>query len=163
MGDVAASGGYYISCNANTIYAEPNTITGSIGVFGIIPNMQELLNEHLGVTVDGVKTNHYADLIDHSAVRSPADEEPHHPAVHRPLLRHLHQSRGRRAHMTQAQVDSIAQGRVWTGVDAKRLGLVDELGGLEAAITDASKLAGLRRGLPHRGLSRAGGCLQGAC
>ncbi|MBK6626252.1 MAG: signal peptide peptidase SppA [Flavobacteriales bacterium] len=142
MGDVAASGGYYISCNANTIYAEPNTITGSIGVFGIIPNMQELLNEHLGVTVDGVKTNHYADLFDVSRPLR-ADERT---LIQELVDRFYENFKARVAEgrkMTVAQVDSVGRGRVWTGTDAKRVGLVDELGGLEDAITAAAHMAGL--------------------
>ncbi|MBV6403532.1 MAG: signal peptide peptidase SppA [Flavobacteriales bacterium] len=144
MGDVAASGGYYISCNANTIYAEPNTITGSIGVFGIIPNAQELLNEHLGITVDGVKTNHYADLFD---VSRPLRPDEH--ALIQGMVDRFYETfkervaQGRK--MSVAQVDSVGRGRVWTGTDAKRVGLVDELGGLEDAIAAAARMAGLEK------------------
>ncbi|MBK9286525.1 MAG: signal peptide peptidase SppA [Flavobacteriales bacterium] len=145
MGDVAASGGYYISCAANKIYADPTTITGSIGVFGMIPNMQGFFNDKLGITFDGVKTNTYAGMMTTSRALT-ADEKR---IIQQFIDRFYDTFTSRVAegrHMTQAQVDSIAQGRVWTGVDAKRLGLVDELGGLEAAITDASKLAGLTEG-----------------
>ncbi len=144
MGDVAASGGYYISCNANSIYAEPNTITGSIGVFGIIPNAQELLNQHLGITVDGVKTNHYADLFDVSRPLRP-DEQ----ALIQGMVDRFYETfkarvaQGRK--MSVAQVDSVGRGRVWTGTDAKRVGLVDELGGLEDAIAAAARMAGLEK------------------
>lgn len=142
MGDVAASGGYYISAPARKIFAEPTTITGSIGVFGIIPNMQGFFKNKLGITFDGQKTHKYADM----------------PTATRPLTAHEKNiiqgyiddfytgfkervAEGRK--LTVAQVDSIGQGRVWTGVDAKRIGLVDELGGLEAAIAEAANLAGL--------------------
>ncbi len=126
MGDVAASGGYYISAPASKIYASPTTITGSIGVFGMIPNMQGFFKNKLGITFDGEKTHQYADMM----------------TVSRPLTAQEKQiiqgyvddfydgfkervAAGRK--MTVAQVDSIGQGRVWTGVEAKKLGLVDEL------------------------------------
>ena len=142
MGDVAASGGYYIAAPARKIFAEPTTITGSIGVFGIIPNMQGFFKNKLGITFDGLKTHKYADM----------------PTGTRPLTQHEKDiiqgyiddfytgfkervAEGR--NLTVAQVDSIGQGRVWTGEDAKRIGLVDELGGLEAAIAEAANLAGL--------------------
>jgi protease-4 len=142
MGDVAASGGYYISCAANKIFAYPNTITGSIGVFGIIPNMQQMFNKNLGITFDEVKTNPYADYI---PVTRPLSAEE------RQILTHdiekiyaefiTHVAEGRK--LTVAQVDSIGQGRVWSGTDAKRIGLVDEFGGLSDAIAEAVKLAKL--------------------
>jgi len=143
MGDVAASGGYYISCAADKIYAYPNTITGSIGVFGIIPNMKEMFNKNLGITFDEVKTNPYADYI--PVTRPMNDGEK------RIITREIetiystfttHVSEGRK--MTVAQVDSIGQGRVWSGVDAKRIGLVDEFGGLNDAIKEAARLAKLK-------------------
>jgi protease-4 len=145
MGDVAASGGYYISCAANRIYADPTTITGSIGVFGMIPNMQGFFNNKLGITFDGVTTNPYAGMMTVNRPLTAAEKG----IIQQFIDRFYNTFTSRVAegrHMTQAQVDSIAQGRVWTGVDAKRLGLVDELGGLEAAIADASKLAGLAEG-----------------
>ena len=142
MGDVAASGGYYISCAADKIYAYPNTITGSIGVFGIIPNIREMFNKKLGITFDEVKTNPYADYIPVS--RPMTDGE-------RSIITHsiesiystfiTHVSEGRK--MTVAQIDSIGQGRVWSGVDAKRIGLIDEFGGLDDAIKEAAQLAKL--------------------
>lgn len=142
MGDVAASGGYYISAPATKIFAERNTITGSIGVFGIIPNMQGFFKNKLGITFDGEKTNKYADMM---TVSRPLTEEE--KRIIQGYVDEFYDgfkervAEGRK--MTVAQVDSIGQGRVWTGVDAKRLGLVDELGGLEAAITEAAKLANL--------------------
>lgn len=143
MGNVAASGGYYIACGANKIYAYPNTITGSIGVFGIIPNMKEMFNKNLGITFDQVKTNPYADYI--PVTRPMSDGEK------KIITRNIenfystftkHVSEGRK--MSVAQIDSIGQGRVWSGVDAKRIGLVDEFGGLNDAIAEAAKLAKLK-------------------
>lgn len=142
MGDVAASGGYYISAPATHIFAERNTITGSIGVFGIIPNMQGFFKNKLGITFDGEKTNKHADLF---TVSRPLTEEE--KSIIQGYIDDFYQgftervAEGRK--MTVAQVDSIGQGRVWTGVDAQRLGLVDELGGLEAAIIKAAELANL--------------------
>lgn len=142
MGNVAASGGYYISAPARRIYAEPTTITGSIGVFGIIPNMQGFFKNKLGITFDGAKTHEHADLYTVSRPLSETEkrmmqqwvDEFYHGFVARV-------AEGRR--LTPAQVDSIGQGRVWTGADAKERGLVDELGGLEQAIRGAAEMAGL--------------------
>lgn len=143
MGNVAASGGYYISCAADKIYAYPNTITGSIGVFGIIPNMKEMFNKNLGITFDEVKTNPYADYI--PVTRRMNDGERKIitndiETIYSTFITHV--SEGRK--MTVAQVDSIGQGRVWSGVDAKRIGLIDEFGGLNDAIAGAAKLAKLK-------------------
>lgn len=142
MGDVAASGGYYISCAASRIYAEPTTITGSIGVFGMIPNMKGFFNNKLGITFDGVKTHKYADLM---TVSRPLSEDE------KLIIQHwvddfydgfvARVAEGRK--LTHAEVDSIGQGRVWTGTDAKARGLVDELGGLEDAIAAAAEMAQL--------------------
>jgi protease IV len=143
MGDVAASGGYYIACAADKIYAYPNTITGSIGVFGIIPNMKEMFNKNLGITFDEVKTNPYADYI---TVTRPMNEGEKKIITHEIETIYstftTHVAEGRK--MTVAQVDSTGQGRVWSGVDAKRIGLVDEFGGLNDAINEAAKLAKLK-------------------
>jgi len=142
MGDVAASGGYYISAPASYIFAERNTITGSIGVFGIIPNMQGFFKNKLGITFDGEKTNKHADLF---TVSRPLTTEE--KLVIQGYIDDFYKgftervAEGRK--MSVAKVDSIGQGRVWTGVDAKRLGLVDDLGGLEAAINKAAELANL--------------------
>lgn len=145
MGDVAASGGYYISCAANKIYAEPNTITGSIGVFGIIPNMQGFFNDKLGLTFDGVKTHKYADMM---TVTRPLTEEE--KGIIQGFIDRFYATFTERVaqgrNMAVANVDSIGQGRVWTGTDAKHIGLVDEIGGLEAAIAEAAKLANLGKG-----------------
>jgi protease-4 len=145
MGDLAASGGYYISCAADRIYAEPNTITGSIGVFGIIPNMKGFWNDKLGITFDGVKTNKYADMMTTS--RPLSEEEKR--IIQGYVDRFYNSFKSRVAegrHMTVEQVDSIGQGRVWTGTRGKEIGLVDEIGGLEAAIEGAASLAKLEEG-----------------
>ncbi len=143
MGDVAASGGYYISCAADKIYAYPNTITGSIGVFGIIPNMKEMFNKNLGITFDEVKTNPYADYITVTRPMNDAEKKiitGDIENIYSTFITHV--SEGRK--MTVAQIDSIGQGRVWSGVDAKRIGLVDEFGGLNDAIKEAARLAKLK-------------------
>jgi len=143
MGNVAASGGYYISCAANKIFAYPNTITGSIGVFGIIPNMKEMFNKNLGITFDEVKTNPYADYIPVTRPMNDAEKKiitSEIETIYSTFLNHV--SEGRK--LTVAQVDSIGQGRVWSGTDAKRLGLVDEFGGLDDAIKEAASLAKLK-------------------
>ncbi|MBK9176060.1 MAG: signal peptide peptidase SppA [Flavobacteriales bacterium] len=142
MGDVAASGGYYISAPATRIYAEPTTITGSIGVFGLIPNMQGFFKNKLGITFDGTKTHEYADMM--TVSRPLTEQEKRMVQVwvdefYDGFLARV--AEGRK--LTIAQVDSIGQGRVWTGADAKDRGLVDELGGLEDAVRAAAELAGL--------------------
>ncbi len=145
MGDVAASGGYYISCAANKIFAEPNTITGSIGVFGMIPNMKGFFNDKLGLTFDGVQTHKYAGMM---TVTRPltADEK----GIIQGFIDNFYSTFTQRVaegrNMPVAAVDSIGQGRVWTGTDALRIGLVDEMGGLEAATAEAAKLADLPEG-----------------
>ena len=141
MGDVAASGGYYISCAANKIVAEPNTLTGSIGIFGMFPNMTGLFNK-VALTTDVVKTNTYADLGD---VSRPMREDEKALIQSRiesgydTFITRCADGRG----MTKAAIDSIGQGRVWTGEQAIEKGLVDELGGIEKAIAVAAKLANL--------------------
>jgi protease-4 len=143
MGNVAASGGYYIACAADKIFAYPNTITGSIGVFGIIPNMKEMFNKNLGITFDEVKTNPYADYIPITRPMNDAERmiiTNDIETIYTTFITHV--SEGRK--LTVAQVDSIGQGRVWSGVDAKRLGLVDEFGGLNDAIKEAASLAKLK-------------------
>ncbi|MCW5899310.1 MAG: signal peptide peptidase SppA [Flavobacteriales bacterium] len=142
MGNVAASGGYYISAAANKIYASPSTITGSIGVIGIIPNMQGFFKNKLGITFDGEKTHTYADLLSVSRPLTKREKQLIQTYVddfYETFLQRVAEGRN----LTRDQVDAIAQGRVWTGTDAKRLGLVDELGGLEDAIAAANELAGL--------------------
>ena len=142
MGSYAASGGYWISTFSDRIFAEPNTITGSIGVFGIIPNIQKLANDH-GVTFDSVKTGKFAGgLLTISRPRT--DEEL---AVFQKGVDWMYGqfitkvAEGRK--LSESRVEEIAQGRVWSGIDAKRIGLVDELGGLDAAIKYAGKQVNL--------------------
>ncbi len=142
MGDVAASGGYYIACAADMIYAQPNTITGSIGVFGTIPNASELLNDKLGITTDVVKTNEHADMP--SLTRPMTDFERDLMQSYVENIYDVFVTRvadGRK--MNKTQVDEIGQGRVWSGLNALEIGLVDELGGLEDAVKRAAEMAGI--------------------
>lgn len=142
MGSYAASGGYWISTFSDRIFAEPSTVTGSIGVFGIIPNIQKLANDH-GFTFDSVKTGKFAGgLLTISRPRT--DEEL---AVFQKGVDWMYSqfiakvSEGRK--LPLARVEEIAQGRVWSGTDAKRIGLVDEIGGLDAAIRYAGRQVNL--------------------
>ncbi|HIE73634.1 MAG TPA: signal peptide peptidase SppA [Flavobacteriales bacterium] len=142
MGDLAASGGYYIACAANTIVANPTTITGSIGVFGLIPNMKHFYKNKLGITIDTVNTSKHADFGGmHRRLTSfeRAKIQDHVEDIYATFISHVAEGRN----MSTAAVDDIGQGRVWTGYDAKRLGLVDVLGGLETAIDIAADLAEL--------------------
>lgn len=142
FGDVAASGGYYIGCGADSIFASRNTITGSIGVFGIIPNMQGFFKDKMGVTFDVVKTAPYADA---GAIYRPLTEQEKaiiQRGVDQIYLQFKQRvAQGRKKDM--AYVDSVAQGRVWSGDDALRLGLIDKIGGLQDAINSAARLAKL--------------------
>jgi protease IV len=141
MGNLAASGGYYIACEADTIVAQPNTITGSIGVFGLFFNTKALMNK-IGITVDTVKTARYADIMSPTRMVSPAESLIIQREIERIYDNFIsHVAKGRK--MTKAQVDSIGQGRVWSGIDAKRIGLVDVLGGLDTAIAIAARRAKL--------------------
>ncbi|GAA4908097.1 signal peptide peptidase SppA [Mucilaginibacter defluvii] len=143
MGDVAASGGYYISCAADSIFAEPNTITGSIGIFAVLPNMQKFFNDKLGVTFDNVKTSKYADLGDISRPLTPAER-----AILQNQVNHGYDvftgvvAKGRKK--SQRYIDSIGQGRVWTGKQALKIGLVDRLGNIEDAVKAAAKKADVK-------------------
>jgi protease-4 len=141
MGNYAASGGYLISTYGSKIYAEPNTITGSIGVYGLLPNVQELGNE-LGITWDGVKTNPFADLNTISRPKTEAEMQKLRQMVQQSYDRFLADvAQGRE--LERSQVADLAQGRVWSGVQAQKVGLVDELGGLEDAIAAAASMAEL--------------------
>jgi protease-4 len=143
MGDVAASGGYYIACAADSIIAEPNTITGSIGIFAVLPNMKKLFNEKLGITFDGVKTGKYADLGDVSRPLSPEERAILQNSVNRgydDFTKAVANGRGK----TQAYINSIGQGRVWTGTQALKIGLVDRLGNINDAVKSAAKKAGVK-------------------
>jgi len=142
MGDVAASGGYYIAAPATTIMANPTTITGSIGVFGLFFNLQKALDNKLGINVDVVKTNDHADFF--SVFRPMTAEEK---AVgqmfieqtYQTFIGHVSAGRG----IPVDQVDAIGQGRVWSGVNAKEIKLIDEFGGLNDAIKLAAEKAGV--------------------
>ena len=140
MGDMAASGGYYISCAADYIYAEPTTITGSIGIFGMFPNAGELLNDKLGVHFSTVKTNQFSDFGDFAR---PFTEQER--ALAQRYVNNGYELFTRRCadgrKMKQDDIKKIGEGRVWTGLHAKQIGLVDELGGLNAAIAKAKQLA----------------------
>ncbi|MBJ11159.1 MAG: signal peptide peptidase SppA [Flavobacteriales bacterium] len=142
MGDVAASGGYYIACHADTIVANPTTITGSIGVFGLLMNTQKLMKNKLGITIDTVRTNKYADMG--SMFRSLTIKERNIiqksvEDIYDTFITHVSEGRS----MSKEAVDAIGQGRVWTGTDARDLGLVDVLGGFEDAIDLAANMANL--------------------
>lgn len=141
MGDYAASGGYYISCVADTIVAEPTTLTGSIGIFGMVPNVKELTDK-IGVTYDVVKTNQYADFG--NIMRPFNDGEK---ALLQMMVTQGYDTFVTRCadgrHMTKEAIEKIAEGRVWTGEDAKQLGLVDELGGIDKALEIAVAKAGV--------------------
>jgi len=143
MGNVAASGGYYISCNADKIFAEPNTITGSIGVFSIVPDFSAFFKNKLGITFDRISTSPYADAP--SVTRAMTENEK---KIIQGEVDNIYQDfLGRVAdgrHMKIADVDSIAQGRVWTGARALKIGLVDSIGGLEDAIKFAAKSVDLK-------------------
>jgi len=140
MGDVAASGGYYISCAADSIFAEPNTITGSIGIFAVLPNMQKFFNDKLGVTFDGVKTGKYADLGNVSRPLTADEKAILQTQVNRGYDEFTKAVANGR-HKTQEYINSIGQGRVWTGKQALKIGLVDRLGSIDDAIACAAKKA----------------------
>ncbi|MDG2226718.1 MAG: signal peptide peptidase SppA [Flavobacteriales bacterium] len=142
MGDVAASGGYYIACAADKIYAQPNTITGSIGVFGIIPNIGPALKKNFGITFDRVQTNHHSVLSLNKAL---TDDEKRliQLGVDDIYNDFTQKVADGREGLEQADVDSIGQGRFWSGTDALRIGLVDELGGIDAAVAYAAQQANI--------------------
>lgn len=142
MGDVAASGGYFIACAADTIVAEPTTITGSIGVFGLLFNMQKFFNNKIGITFDQVKIGEYADLGNYTKPLSPAERFIIQNEVNR-IYEDFTTKVAAGRNMSVEKVKSIAEGRVWSGIDAKRIGLVDVLGNLEDAVNIAAKKAKL--------------------
>ena len=142
MGGMAASGGYWISSPANWIVAEPTTITGSIGIFGLIPNFSGLVQDKLGVTFDGVSTNKYSDYETDLVVGKNPEEVMSRMQIYvnrgyQSFLDIVAEGRG----MKPAQVDSIAQGRVWLATDAQKIKLVDQLGSLDDAVKKAAELA----------------------
>ncbi|QJR38068.1 signal peptide peptidase SppA [Gemmatimonas groenlandica] len=139
MGTVAASGGYWISTAAVRVFAQPNTITGSIGVFSLVPNIKTLANRN-GVTFDTVKTGRYADLFSIARPRSEAELavlQRGTDAVYEAFITRVSTARK----LTPDSVRAIAEGRVWSGDDAMRIGLVDSMGGLDAALKSAATLA----------------------
>jgi len=142
MGDVAASGGYWISCGADKILADATTITGSIGVLAMIPNMQKLFNNKLGITFDNVKTNENAEFINLTSPMTPYQITVLEKAIDDIYQKFLVKvAEGR--NMTTGQVHEIAQGRIWSGIDALEIGLIDEIGGLERAIDLAKEMSEL--------------------
>ena len=148
MSTVAASGGYYIAMEADQIIAAPSTITGSIGVFAVIPTFQRTLDK-LGVTIDGFGTTRLSGQIDLDRGLGPEAKEILQATVehaYRTFVENVAHARKRRPE----EIDSIAQGRVWTGADAKAAGIVDDLGGVDDAIAEAAKLAGLEEGYDVR-------------
>jgi protease-4 len=142
MGDLAASGGYYISCSADKIFASPNTITGSIGVFGVIPNFGNMLDHKLGITFDRYETHPHADFL---SINKSFDEVEMAKmndmiiGIYDDFLNRVATGRGK----SVSEVDSMARGRVWTGEDALKIGLVDAIGGLDDAIRTAAEMAQL--------------------
>jgi len=141
MGDYAASGGYYMSCMADTIVAEPTTLTGSIGVFGMIPNLKGL-SEKVGLTFDVVKTNKFADL---GVIMRPFNQDEK-ALIQMSVAQSYDTFISRCAegrHMTKEAIEKVGEGRVWTGEMAKELGLVDVLGGIDTALEIAVKKAGI--------------------
>lgn len=143
MGGLAASGGYYIACNADSVFANANTITGSIGVFSIIPNFQSFFKNKLGITFDGVKTAPFADMGGGDRPLNEAEKRFFQSATD--SIYHTFKTRvaeGRKKEM--AYIDSIAQGRVWTGTRGREIGLVDRIGTLQDAIVSAAKMADVK-------------------
>ncbi len=142
MGDVAASGGYYIACESDRIFAQPNTITGSIGVFGVLPNVSKPLKEKLGITVDRAFTNRPSMMT----ITRPLTEQEYNiiqEGVDDIYLDFKQKVANGRPGLDVAGVDAIGQGRVWAGSDAIKIGLVDELGGIDEAIAYAKEKADL--------------------
>ncbi len=142
MGDYAASGGYYIACMADSILAEANTLTGSIGVFSMFPNAQKLMNEKMGINFDTVKTGNFSLGVSPFVELSPQEKQIIQTSTEEfydTFLKRV--AVGRK--MTKEDVNEVAQGRIWTGSRAKELGLVDKIGGLDDAIAIAKGMAGL--------------------
>lgn len=140
MGDYAASGGYYISCAANRIVADPTTLTGSIGIFGMFPMVEDLLTDKLGLHFETIKTNRFADMGDMKRPFNAAERVVIQNYInngYKLFVQRCADGRG----MSVEAIEKIAEGRVWTGTAAKDLGLVDELGGLDKAIEIAAELA----------------------
>lgn len=152
MGGMAASGGYYISCAANRIFAEPTTLTGSIGIFGMIPDMSELMTEKIGLKFDVVKTNEMSDIGTMARPFNEAESAQMQKMINRGydlFTKRVADGRG----MAQDSVKLIAEGRVWTGEQGLNIGLVDELGNLDDAVAHAAELAEVEkfRAVPYPG------------
>lgn len=145
MGNYAASGGYWISTSADYIFAQPTTITGSIGVFGIIPNFQGLLNKKFGINVDNVMTNENSDFIDVTKPLSPFQHAKLDESITK-IYTDFTELVAKSRNLDVTYVDSIAKGRVWSGVDALELGLIDEFGGIQDAVEYAAEKAELTEG-----------------
>ena len=142
MGNLAASGGYYISAPGTKIYCSPTTISGSIGVFGLLPNANKLLNEKLGITTETIKTNANSDFPSIYRPVNPYEKSALQASVEKTYADFVSKvAEGRK--LSVSRVDSIGQGRVWTGSAALGIGLADTIGGLEDAVRGAAKLAGL--------------------
>jgi protease-4 len=141
MGTVAASGGYWITTAADRVFAEPNTITGSIGVLGLLPNIQQIANDH-GITFDDVKTGQYADLFTVTRPKTPQEIGIVQGLVDDDYQKFIQRVSAARK-LPADRVNEIAQGRVWSGEDALKIGLVDEIGGLDSALAYAKSKAGL--------------------
>jgi len=142
MGNYAASGGYWISSSSDYIFADPNTLTGSIGVFGTMPNLKGFLNDKIGLTFDEVKTNENSDFGSLTKPMTPyqlAMMQKHVTSTYNDFITLVADTRN----LSKTFVDSIGQGRVWSGKDALKIGLVDELGGMESAIAYAAEQANL--------------------
>lgn len=142
FGNVAASGGYYIAAAGSKIFAEPTTITGSIGVFSLVPNFQGFLNNKLGVHFDNVNTHAYSDFGNTTQALKPFEKQQLQKQlekVYSTFKAHVAQGRS----LSDNQVEEIAKGRVWSGIAAKNIGLVDELGGLKDAINEAATMANI--------------------
>ncbi len=143
MGNVAASGGYFIACAADKIIAEPNTITGSIGIFAIIPNAGKFFNNKLGITFDGVKTGEHSDMLTVSRPLTDFEKQVIQTQVNAGYQNFIGKvAQGRKK--TLDEIDSIGQGRVWTGEQALKIGLVDQLGSFDDAVHEAAKLAKMK-------------------
>lgn len=143
MGDYAASGGYYISAPCDKIYAQPNTITGSIGIFGVLFNTKDLFNKNIGITFDEVETHPHANFGNPNFEMTEAERAFFQRNVEEGYGEFLEVVRAGRGFADSAAVDKIAQGRVWSGMEAKSLNLVDEIGDLNDAIAAAASLANL--------------------
>ena len=143
MGDVAASGGYYISCNADSIFANANTITGSIGVFSIVPNLQSFFKNKLGITFDAVKTAPYADMGGSDRPLNETEKrffQASTDSIYQTFKTRVADGRKK----DTAHISSIAQGRVWTGSRAIGVGLVDRIGTMQDAMECAARMAKLK-------------------